>query len=77
MPKVPRAKVPPRQLIDGQDEFDVSEESRTILTNAHRISIAQFIVENKVIIKGHSKGNNIKAEKNRVWREIYDHAYML
>ncbi len=47
-------------------------DSKTYLTDYHKIVIAKMIRDNKTVIKGVGKGLNIKQRKNRVWQEIYD-----
>ena len=47
-------------------------DSRTFLSEYHKIVIAKMIRDNKTIIKGVSKGLNIKQNKNRVWQDIFD-----
>jgi hypothetical protein len=78
MPKVQqRRKVSPRQLIDGVEDEETDQGGQAILTDEHRIAIAQLILENKEIIKGQGKSLQIKADKNKVWKQIYDHAISL
>jgi len=49
-----------------------SDDSKTYLTSAHKLMIAEMIRERKQIIKGIGTGINIRQQQNRAWKEIYD-----
>ena len=68
----------PQQLIDSQEgPLPSGQGTRTILTDDHRMAIARLILENKCIIQGSGLGLEIKADKQRVWQQIFDHVISL
>jgi hypothetical protein len=49
-----------------------SDESKTYLTNHHKLVIAEMIRDRKQIIKGIGTGINIRQQQTRAWQEIFN-----
>jgi hypothetical protein len=47
-------------------------DSKTFLTNHHKLVIAEMIRDRKKIIKGVGTGLNIRQQQTRAWKEIFD-----